>query len=71
MIRSADRETITVAAEQGETVEVRIQGFQLRAEAGADGARIALPPLFFGNRREIRGAVWRGKAKTKLAVERI
>ena len=70
MIRANDRDMIAIPAEAGEPVEVRIQGFQLRAEAGPEGASIQLPPLFFGNRREIPGTIWRGKRRTKLMVER-
>ena len=70
MIRAMDRETITVAAQDGEPVEVRVQGFALRAEAGPDGASFALPPLHYGNRVEIRGEVWHGKTVTRLTVER-
>ena len=70
MIRATDRDVIAIPAEIGEPVEVRIQGFQLRAEAGPEGASFELPPLFFGNRDEIPGSVWRGKKTTKLKVER-
>ena len=70
MIRATDRETLIVPAADGEPVEVRVQGFQIRADAGPDGAAIALPPLFFGNRTEIRGTIWRGKAAERLKVER-
>ena len=70
MIRAADRDVLIVPAESGEPVEVRVQGFQLRADAGPDGAAIALPPLFFGNRTEVGGAVWKGKRMTKLMVEK-
>ena len=70
MIRAMDRDTITIPAPEGEWAEVRVQGFQIRAAATADGASVTLPPLFFGNRAEIRGAVWVGKAMTKLMVER-
>ena len=70
MIRAIDRETIFIPASDGEPVEIRIQGFQLRTDAGADGAEFALPPLFFGNGREVEGAVWKEKARTKLIVEK-
>ena len=70
MIRAKDKEAITVPAESGEPVEVRIQGFALRAVAGSGGAVFQLPPLHFGNRVEVRGEVWREKAPTKLAVEK-
>ena len=70
MIRAFDRDTILIPALDGEPVEVRIQGFQLRAEAGPDGAEFKLPPLFFGNRREVPGTIWKEKTMTKLTVER-
>ena len=70
MIRAMDRDVLTIPAESGAPVEVRVQGCQLRAEAGPDGATVALPPLFFGNRTEVRGSVWRGKARETLMVER-
>ena len=70
MIRATDRELLFIPAGDGEPVEVRVQGFALRAVAGPDGAAVQLPPLFFGNRTGIRGAVWRGKAAEKLMVER-
>ena len=70
MIRATDREQITVPAELGEPVEVRVQGYALRAEAGSEGATFTLPPLHFGNRVAVHGEVWREKAVTKLTVER-
>ena len=71
MIRARDRGQVTVPAEVGEPVEVRVQGYALRAEAGAEGATFTLPPLHFGNRLEIVGQVWREKSMTKLTVERV
>ena len=70
MIRAMDRDTLFVSGELGEPVEVRIQGFQLRADVGGNGAEFKLPPLFFGNRREIMGTIWRGKVPERLKVEK-
>ena len=70
MHRIEDRGLLIVPAESGEPVEVRVQGYALRADAGPDGAEFRLPALFFGNRTEIRGGIWKGKAMTRLKVER-
>ena len=70
MIRAGDRDTITIPAEVGEPVEIRVQGYQLRVEAGTDGAVAELPPLFFGNGTEVPGTIWKGKNMTRLKVEK-
>ena len=70
-IRAQAGQPIRVPALDGEPVVVRVQGMQVAAEGVNGEAVAALPyPLHFGNRREIVGRAWKGKAEISVIVER-
>ena len=70
-IRATEGMPVRVPASDGDVVEVRIQGMQARATAAGGEAVATLPErLYFGNRREVEGRVWRGKAAMTLVMER-
>lgn len=69
-IRAIEGDTITVPAEDGQSVYLVIQNQHLVGVGMAGAALFDLKRLHFGNRRELEGEVWRGKRVSRLTVER-
>ena len=69
-IRAIEGEAVRVPCGEGESVYLAVQN-QHHSLVGTGGeVRIDLSRLYFGNRRELEGEVWRGKRKIRLVVER-
>ena len=69
-IRAVEGETITVPAEDGQSVHLSMQNQRLVGVGMAGSAQFDLERLHFGNRRELEGEVWRAKQRIRLVVER-
>ena len=69
-IRAIEGETIAVPAGDGESVYLAIQNSHHFEVASGGLAMFDLPRLYWGNRRELEGEVWRNKKVSRLVVER-